>query len=204
MQTMIVIFLSLPLIILAQQGGYEGFGAQRGRRQSGFGGPGGLGSQRGLRGSPDVPGRPVGTEGSDGFGPHPLPNPFAFLLFNLTDTQREAFLNITKNENLTKSELQSQITNFFSQQSTAVQQAYQNITQTLNAMKTEIDQKLQTCAANLSTEAQAVNNNITSVHKNESLTRRQELEAIRQIMNNTTDAIREELFKVMGPACLGP
>ena len=93
-------------------------GAQRGRRQSGFGGPGGLGSQRGVRGGP---GRPVGTEGSDGFGPHPLPNPFAFLLFNLTDAQREAFFNITKNENLTKSELQSQIANFFSQQSTAVQ-----------------------------------------------------------------------------------
>uniref|UniRef100_A0A914DKZ1 SXP/RAL-2 family protein Ani s 5-like cation-binding domain-containing protein n=1 Tax=Acrobeloides nanus TaxID=290746 RepID=A0A914DKZ1_9BILA len=83
-------------------------------------------------------------------------------------------------------------------------QAYQNITQTLNITKTEIDQKLLVCASNLSTEAQVVNNNITRVHNNDSLTLRQEFEAIGQILNSTTDAIREELRNVLGSACFGP
>uniref|UniRef100_A0A914DUM8 SXP/RAL-2 family protein Ani s 5-like cation-binding domain-containing protein n=1 Tax=Acrobeloides nanus TaxID=290746 RepID=A0A914DUM8_9BILA len=190
MQSLIFIFITLPLIIVAQPGGYGGFFAQNPGQ-----GPGGFRGQGG----------PGGPEGPGGYGPppRPPPDPFTPLLFNLTSDQVEAYFNITRNENLTKAELNSQIANFFSQQSTDIYLAYQNITQTLNATKTKIDQKLQYCAANLSTEAQAVNNNITIIHNNESLTRRQEFEAIRQIMNGTTDAIREELFKVMGPACLG-
>jgi len=132
-----------------------------------------------------------------GFGRHGAGSGF---FSNLTSEQRQAFFNITKNGNLTKSQIKSQLDNWAASIGGDTQIRYTNFTTQMQQKITEGQQRMEQKLAN-NTAALQVYQQIEAVQNNQDITRTQECDQVRSILNSTTDDIRRELHWVAKFSC---
>uniref|UniRef100_A0AC34RR28 SXP/RAL-2 family protein Ani s 5-like cation-binding domain-containing protein n=1 Tax=Panagrolaimus sp. JU765 TaxID=591449 RepID=A0AC34RR28_9BILA len=123
---------------------------------------------------------------------------------DLNDSQTSSLLKIITNQNLTKSQIEQQLDQWASQQSTKIQQDYATAKNQIQVFEQNITKLFDEKAANLSSGAKDVYNQLKTIYLNDGLTELQQCEQTQNVMKNVNDAsIKKELKKAFGifPTC---
>uniref|UniRef100_A0A914Y7D2 SXP/RAL-2 family protein Ani s 5-like cation-binding domain-containing protein n=1 Tax=Panagrolaimus superbus TaxID=310955 RepID=A0A914Y7D2_9BILA len=122
----------------------------------------------------------------------------------LNQTELSQLFTIIKNQNLTKSQVKTQIEQWASRQNQNMQKLYNDatnkVTQEMSNINTEINAK----AATLSTQAKSAYDQYKAIISNDGISRKEECEKLDSISASLDSTIRQELFQAFGSLRMCP
>lgn len=146
-----------------------------------------------------------GRGGGDRHGgkKHHRPPPLPFLK-GLNKTDVKEFLDIRRNENLTKAEVGKEEDAWASKHNSTIQEIYNEFKVNRTKFEAEIKANITKAAANLSTDAKVVFEKLEAVKDDQNISYREEHQQIKAILDGTTQEIRDEIRKILPRHPRGP